>query len=531
VGVGGAILAVCLFSMIYVMMTYHTSVDTKTTVAHTTESYNRLKNSFMVKDSGSSDLETTKAALTEDLNNPIPNDIPPLPGGAPGEDPPRDASLDPGGGDGPASDRVEPPEEKRMGRRDLNNNNTTGEKDSEEERRDFGVISEPEAEARASNGSLASASSRGQPSPQEASSGLHRFKSLEDEDSYNLTDVGFPEKALSIEEARLCDRVLQPWLKGSMYSCPDPTCLKCARYDYERKEALIKAFKEDSFEKRRLDLYKKHFKPNTSVVVMSVNMGQIHLWLNWVCSCELNGIEVRSFTLMIPTDEKAAKIIAKNGFISLETSWLKKLHFKIDSIWEGPDRLGWNPHMQGHSDINSVTVIVANEIIRLDYTLLLHDVDIVWKLDPREYLAREVVHRDLLVMFAPRWDALGVANSGFVWMVPNRRTKIFMQTLENLLPIKGISDQQLWNAVLRHYKFRQIAFRVLPMKQFQLLYDHTLRKWNLVEKYAMVVHGVSHRKTYRLAKAKLWYFNSTCSAFDEALVPCKGEFFAPHCKT
>eukprot|EP00954_Amorphochlora_amoebiformis_P021566 1347368-Amorphochlora_amoeboformis.AAC.2 len=41
-------------------MTYHTSVDTKTTVAHTTESYNRLKNSFMVKDSGSSDLETTK---------------------------------------------------------------------------------------------------------------------------------------------------------------------------------------------------------------------------------------------------------------------------------------------------------------------------------------------------------------------------------------------------------------------------------------------------------------------------------------
>mmetsp|Transcript_4 Transcript_4/g.7 ORF Transcript_4/g.7 Transcript_4/m.7 type:complete len:507 (+) Transcript_4:140-1660(+) len=353
---------------------------------------------------------------------------------------------------------------------------------------------------------------------------------LEDEDNYELTEIGFPNKPLTIEEARLCDRQEQTWLKGSMYRCQDPTCMKCARHDAPRKEEIIKAFKEESFLKERMALYQKHFKPKQPVTVMSVNKGQIHLWLNWVCSCEKNGIPVRNSTLMVPTDDVAAKVIEKNNFLSLNLKWLSSLSFKIDAEFEGADKSGWNPHMQGHSDINSVTIIVANEIIQLNYTLLLHDVDIVWKRDPRHWLTEAAVHRDALAMFAPRWDALGVANSGFMWITPSRRTRIFMQTLENLLPIKGISDQQLWNAALRHYKFRQITFRVLPLKQFQLLYDHTLRRWKSLKDDAIVVHGVSHRKTYRLASAKLWYFDESCSAFEPSFVPCNGEFFKASCK-
>uniref|UniRef100_A0A7S2XJD3 Nucleotide-diphospho-sugar transferase domain-containing protein n=1 Tax=Lotharella oceanica TaxID=641309 RepID=A0A7S2XJD3_9EUKA len=315
-----------------------------------------------------------------------------------------------------------------------------------------------------------------------------------------------------------------------MYSCPDPTCLKCNKPDQARKRKLIEILRSDANQRARHEQIDKAFEGQESVILMTVNTGQIHLFINWVCSCDRFGIPVRNSTYMVPTDAKAAEVIRKNGFVSLPLDWISELGFTIDSKYEGADNAGWNPHMQGHSDINSVTVIVGNDIIQKGYTLLLHDVDIVWKQDPRGWLKDAAVHRDLLAMFAPRWDALGVANSGFVWLKSNRRTKIFIQTLENLLPIKGISDQQLWNAVIRHYRFRQIGFRVLPLQQFQLLYDHTLRKWDQVGGHAIVVHGVSHRKTYRLAKAKLWFFDETCDAYDRDLIPCNGDYFADHCK-
>jgi len=351
-----------------------------------------------------------------------------------------------------------------------------------------------------------------------------------DDEIFDLDDVGFPPKPLTIEEVRLCDREMQPFLKGSMYSCPDPTCLKCNKADQNRKRKLIEVLRSEERMKKRISMIKTKFKPKSAVTVMTVNTGQIHLFLNWVCSCERHGIEVRDSTLMVPTDRNAANIIERNNFTILPLDWITELGFTIDAKYEGADQAGWNPHMQGHSDINSVTVIVANDLVQNDYTLLLHDVDIVWQIDPRDWLRDAAIQRDCLAMFAPRWDSLGVANSGFVWMVANKRTKIFMQTLENLLPVKGISDQQLWNALLRHHKFRQIGFRVLPLLQFQLLYDHTLRKWNQIKDKAIVVHGVSHRKTYRLAKANLWFFDEKCSAYTKDLVPCGGDFMAPSCK-
>lgn len=352
---------------------------------------------------------------------------------------------------------------------------------------------------------------------------------LEDGD-YDLGDIGFPKRALSIEEARLCDRELQPWLKGSMYRCPDPTCLRCDPHDQNRKKSIMRMIRSDAIEGPRIAILKSKFSNASSVTLMTVNSGQLHLWLNWVCSCDANGIEVRSSTLMFPTDQEAYDIIVKNGFTALPLDWAKKLGFQIDSKYEGADGAGWNPHMQGHSDINAITIMIANDLIKLGHTVLIHDVDIVWKVDPRPWLFNAAIHRDCLTMFAPRWDALGVANSGFVWLKANRRTQVFIQTLENLLPIKGISDQQLWNAILRHPRFRQIGFRVLPLTQFQLLYDHTLRRWNQYKDKALVVHGVSHRKSYRLAKAGLWYFKEGCKAFDQKWMPCGGRLLDDSCK-
>ena len=50
-------------------------------------------------------------------------------------------------------------------------------------------------------------------------------------------------------------------------------------------------------------------------------------------------------------------------------------------------------------------------------------------------------------MVAARWDAQGTANTGMVFMRSNRRTKLLMDSVVNLFPIKGVLALSLILAV------------------------------------------------------------------------------------
>lgn len=112
-------------------------------------------------------------------------------------------------------------------------------------------------------------------------------------------------------------------------------------------------------------------------------------------------------------------------------------------------------------------------------------------------------------MYSPRHDSYGYMNSGFLYILPTRKSKILMKTLENLTFLKKGSDQILWNSVLRHYRFQQVQQRVLPREYFFTMWGHASPKQGFDAERVMCIHVVSIDKAKRLIRLGHWYFNES----------------------
>lgn len=325
---------------------------------------------------------------------------------------------------------------------------------------------------------------------------------------WSPAETGFPAAPLTLKSARMCDENARVQLSQS-YACPvDPTCLACQNEERaERTRKLAAAWAESAAS--RAVLYRKWLKPGSTILVQAVNSGQIHLWLNWVCSCVAHGIDCNTSAVVVPTDYPAYHHVTAAGFRAIEPSWTRE--YVVDPAWEGKQG------HRGHGDINTVLLLLAAELLRKGHDILCMDVDFVWLRDPRPWLARAAVGRDILTTLAARWDALGPANTGLVFAQSTFRTRVFFETMINLLPIKDWSDQKLFNALLRHDRLRQVQFRVLPNTLFPRLIAKT---WPHDRQSALAVHCVSSWKSRRLTAAGLMYFNGSCPLYDASLYPC-----------
>jgi len=331
--------------------------------------------------------------------------------------------------------------------------------------------------------------------------------------------TGFPTKPLTVADAEMCDPKKQALLSPSWLWCPkDPTCEACAAH-WKRNTEVVAAYKTESERVERAQFFKDSFTGVSfnTVVVQAVNFGQIHLWLNWVCSCDANGIKARDFTLLVPADPAAEKVIKDAGFKTVSMKWMDSLSSKIGTVYGGKT----NSISTGHSDINNALFMTGQELLHEGFNVLMLDVDFVWMKDPRPFLFEASRGRDVLAMLAPRWDAQGTANTGFVFMRNNFRSKILMDTIVNLMPIKTHSDQLLFNMVLRHYKFRQISFAAVPNVHFPILADN-LKSWQKRGGWdgCLTAHVVSSSKEKRLHVTGGIFFNSSCPVYDEELWPC-----------
>uniref|UniRef100_A0A7S2QS74 Uncharacterized protein n=1 Tax=Norrisiella sphaerica TaxID=552664 RepID=A0A7S2QS74_9EUKA len=117
---------------------------------------------------------------------------------------------------------------------------------------------------------------------------------------------------------------------------------------------------------------------------------------------------------------------------------------------------------------------------------------------------------------APRADAQGPVNTGFVFMRPAKITRVYMRSLIQLLVLfyMRVDDQVVWNSLLRHYLFRQLHVSVLPRRHFLDLHDHTA-KW--IDADTQFLHTVSNVKKIRRLKAHSeWHMDNTCPWFDPA---------------
>mmetsp|Transcript_16707 Transcript_16707/g.20068 ORF Transcript_16707/g.20068 Transcript_16707/m.20068 type:complete len:517 (-) Transcript_16707:82-1632(-) len=327
--------------------------------------------------------------------------------------------------------------------------------------------------------------------------------------------TGFPEIPLTPETALLCDENINIRLgKNTETVCPnDPTCKKCAR-NYNETKRLLEHFHQGDNERR--DRLQKWFpipkgKESRDIIVCSVNFGQLYLFLNWACSCWKNQVfDVRLYTWIIPTDTKTYNALVALGFNAEPLDWMSNgTKIRLSSKYTGSANSG--PHAQ----INSIAAFASNFAVQMGFYTLLMDVDMVFLHNPFPWLHRSAERRDVLGMYSPRSDNYGFMNSGFLFFVPTEKTKILLESYENLCLIKSISDQQLWNVVIRHYSFRQLTQRILPRQLFFSL-------WRSAEKYGYnpnvtkVLHTVSVRKASRLVAINQWHFNDKCPFWDKS---------------
>mmetsp|Transcript_8175 Transcript_8175/g.9665 ORF Transcript_8175/g.9665 Transcript_8175/m.9665 type:complete len:446 (+) Transcript_8175:158-1495(+) len=335
---------------------------------------------------------------------------------------------------------------------------------------------------------------------------------LKDDCALGLT--GFIDKPLTIENARLCDGKLNPHLgANSEVLCPqDPTCKKCKFKYIQRNEKLRAAFLSTSKERKNRLARWFPVSNNTNsrtVIVCSVNYGQLYLFLNWACSCLANGVfDPREYVWMVPTDNETYDTLNNLGFHVEPLDWKVK-DINISATYGGGSNVG------SHPTINNLISHAACFAVYMGYHTLMMDVDLVFLKNPFPYLEKALIRRDFLGMYAPRNDMYGFVNAGFMYFNPTAKTKLLVKSYENLSILKSNSDQQLWNTVFRHNLLQQIEYRILPRALFFPLWKST-NKYGYHRNKTYVLHTISGHKAPRLAEHGHWYLDSKCPFFDKA---------------
>lgn len=320
----------------------------------------------------------------------------------------------------------------------------------------------------------------------------------------NCLPTSFPKTPLSVKEVRLCDGSLHAKLShgGREYQCgQDATCIKC-RENFELTQRLIESFR--SCQKRRRKFLMDHFKPNQAIVVISLNYGQLYLFLNFLCSCDKIGVNPRGLVYIIATDHRTYDFLVKRNFYVEPLDWINDSGVQISSKYTGLANVG------PHAMINSALAAGVEGVLVENFRVIMMDVDVVWKGLPLDLFDNT---SDIICSFSPRFDAYGFCNSGVVLLNPTLRTKIFFSTFVNMAAVKETSDQIMFNAMMRFYRFRELRLRVLPMSTLYTLWSSKPKPHH--PKNYLIAHTVGIHKARRFQAFSLWFFNETCPWYDE----------------
>ena len=199
------------------------------------------------------------------------------------------------------------------------------------------------------------------------------------------------------------------------------------------------------------------------VVISTFNWGFRDLIANWVASCDRNGIDCRTFSLIFPTDERADAFAKK---LSLRT------YFDGESYGEQPEE-----GSKVFGDLRFCRMMFAKIAMTVDMLdvggeVIRQDVDLVWHRDPRADLVRRAKQhgRDMLFMYDgpnPLHQPLHY-NSGFGFIRANPFTRHAWQTVltnyGRVLAEGG--EQRLINAVLNHLEPRGLSTECLPEETY-----------------------------------------------------------------
>mmetsp|Transcript_10760 Transcript_10760/g.16029 ORF Transcript_10760/g.16029 Transcript_10760/m.16029 type:complete len:429 (+) Transcript_10760:108-1394(+) len=298
----------------------------------------------------------------------------------------------------------------------------------------------------------------------------------------------------------------------------DPTCRACVdKSDLLRADAVIKAFYDEELAEKRRDQLKFWFRNASDIVLIATDSHFRRFAENFLCGCEARNLDPN--VLIMATDEATEKYFRNKGVYVV-----------------GPSFYGVSlPLVNAFIDTMVAITAASAELIGMGYNVVIQDADVVWMRDPRWMLKHPRLHLlDLQFQLAPRWDAQGVANTGFILARATQRTGVF---LRSLLEITSLyywkrDDQVVWNSLLRHYHFGMLHWTTLPRtlkingtENARFLDLHTSNgkdgtaSW--IGNKTVILHTVARGKKMKFEVTGNWFLkefhgNITCISLEEA---------------
>mmetsp|Transcript_5050 Transcript_5050/g.6855 ORF Transcript_5050/g.6855 Transcript_5050/m.6855 type:complete len:442 (-) Transcript_5050:165-1490(-) len=335
---------------------------------------------------------------------------------------------------------------------------------------------------------------------------------------------GPPKKYHEMDDMALCgtERWGPRGGKAAKISCPqDPTCKACVPGTMHKKALdMIIACLDPEPRLLRHQLFQSVLPAPSEIdrplVVLAVTWDFMGMLLNWVCG-RLETAHGNPFfdTVLLPRDLKSFALLAQLGFPVV-------LH---------PEKhFGGQPLLaDAHKACQSMLFCTLHQLTEMGYDVMLHDVDLIWLRDPRDLILLNPQWNmaDVIGASAPRMDSHGPLNSGLVFFRGNQKNVIFLRTMVMMTPILYWlnTDQVIYNALLRHWKFRQLLYNVLPRETILDTHVGNVKgkgTSHLVTSETYALHVVSNPKTKvtRLKLIGFWFLEDKCYR-DGFLIPSK----------
>ncbi len=244
---------------------------------------------------------------------------------------------------------------------------------------------------------------------------------------------------------------------------------------------------------------------NNVVLVMMVNRGYKDLFNNWIRSCDINGIEVRFWSILFAVDEEAAANGEGQGFRTY-----------LDAISYG-DQPCDAVKVFGDRDFRRLMfqkTAIVHDVLSLGYDVLLQDVDMIWRKDPLPYLLdAAALDLDARFMFDGRnpLHAPLHANTGFFLLRNRPATRRFWErALSSYAEMaRRGSQQSVINALLAEDELR---VDILPEAHFANGHLFSIDKPSRLPPDPYVIHcswtGNREQKLVKYKREGLWYLSS-----------------------
>jgi hypothetical protein len=241
---------------------------------------------------------------------------------------------------------------------------------------------------------------------------------------------------------------------------------------------------------------------NNVLLVMMANRGYKDIFNNWVRSCDINGLDVRSWALFFAVDDEAATNAEQQGF---------RTYIDALSYGEQPRDAAKNFGDRDFRKLMFQKTAVVQDVLEMGYDVLFQDVDMIWRKDPLERLsAAESSGYDAHFMFDGRnpWHGPPFANTGF-FLLRNRPTtrRFWAKVLASYAEMARCGSQQkIVNAILREDTMQA---EILPEKLFANGHLFSIDKPSRLPPDPYVIHcswtGNHEHKIQKYRREGIWY--------------------------